>query len=123
MKIINSVLLCITIFLLITTVIGCGQVQQYGQVISKNKITEISDILIKPGSYEGKTVTIEGKIITECPTGCWFDLKDESGVIYVDLNPSGFAIPQKTGHKVTVQGKVERKNERIVIIGKGVETR
>ncbi|MBL7129933.1 MAG: DUF4920 domain-containing protein [Candidatus Omnitrophica bacterium] len=123
MKIINSVLLCITIFLLITAVIGCGQVQQYGQTISKNKITEISKILTKPGSYEGKTVTIEGKIITECPTGCWFDLKDESGVIYVDLKPSGFAIPQKTGHKVTVQGEVEKKNEKIVIIGKGVEIR
>ena len=123
MKIINSVLLCIPVFLLITVAIGCGRVEQYGEVVSKNKITEISDILTKPGSYEGETVTIEGKIITECPTGCWFDLKDERGIIYVDLNPSGFAIPQKTGHKVTVQGGVERKNGKTVIIGKGVEIR
>lgn len=55
------------------------------------------------------------------PSGCWFFLEDETGTIYVDINPSGLSIPPKVGKKVAVEGVPENKNGRISIVGKGVK--
>jgi len=97
--------------------------EKYGQEISNRKITDIRDILANPKAFEGKIVTIEGKIASECSTGCWFYLKVGSGnlTMYVDTEKSGFAIPQKTGKKVLVEGKVIVKETGPMISGKGVE--
>jgi uncharacterized protein YdeI (BOF family) len=102
---------------------GCGRkkAEKYGQEISDYTLTKVDAILKEAGNFDGKTVTIEGKIIRECPTGCWFNLKDQAGEIYVDLNPSAFAIPQKVGKNVTVEGKVSVRNNQPMIIGTGVE--
>jgi uncharacterized protein YdeI (BOF family) len=102
---------------------GCGRkgADAYGQEISERNVTKLNAILAQPDNFEGKTVTVEGKIIQECPTGCWFDIKDEAGMIHVDIKPSGFAIPQKVGKTVKVEGQVSVKNNKPVLIGKGVE--
>ena len=98
---------------------------KYGEEISNRKVTAIKDILADPKSYEGKLVTIEGKIANECSTGCWFYVKVAEGnaVIYVDTGNSGFAIPQYIGKKVLVEGKVVLKKAGPMIQGKGVEVR
>jgi len=97
--------------------------EKYGQAISNRKVTAIKDILANPKVYDGKTVTIEGKIANECETGCWFYVKVAQGnaVMYVDIEPAGFAIPQKVGRKVLVEGKVVIKKTGPMILGKGVE--
>jgi len=102
---------------------GCGKKEagNYGQEISNRSATRVGAILTEPSNFDGKTVTVEGKIIRECPTGCWFEVKDEAGIIYVDINPSGFAIPQKVGKGVTVEGKVLLRNNQPMIVGTGVE--
>jgi uncharacterized protein YdeI (BOF family) len=102
---------------------SCGRKEpkQHGQQIGNRDFTQVNSILKEPGNFDGKTVTIQGNIIRECPTGCWFEVKDEAGVIYVDLKPSGFAIPQKTGKTVTVEGKVKVRDNQPIIIGTGVE--
>jgi RecJ-like exonuclease len=104
----------------IGSVSGCGSGEKFGKEITETKVTKIEDILAEPDKYIGKTVKIEGKIIQECPSGCWFYLKDQTGTIYVDLKPSGLAIPQSVGKKVAAEGKV-KSSERLEIIGKGVE--
>lgn len=121
MKTLNRIFLYSVIFFLIVIIAGCSKIENYGKAVSEADATEISDILSNPKNYEGKTVKVEGKIITECPTGCWFDLKDETGAIYIDINDSGFAIPQKTGHRAIAEGKVKTKNGKVQIMGKGVE--
>jgi len=101
---------------------GCrDRAEQYGGKISDPNVTEAKAILSEPDAFEGKTVTIEGKIVRECPTGCWFDVEDGAAIIHVDINPSGFAIPQKVGKMVTVEGKISVQNKRPVLVGKGVE--
>ena len=97
--------------------------EKYGQEISNRKLTAIKDILGNPKAYEGKPVTIEGKIANECPSGCWFYIKVAQGnvVIYVDIGKSGFAIPQHVGKEVLVEGAVVIKESGPMIQGKGVE--
>jgi uncharacterized protein YdeI (BOF family) len=102
---------------------GCGKKnpEQHGQQISNRNATRVNEILKEPGNFDGKTVTIQGNIIRECPAGCWLEVKDEAGIIYVDLKPSGFAIPQETGKTAMVEGKVKVRDNQPIIIGTGVE--
>jgi len=123
MKTYHNILL-ITLFLgIVFTLSGCGKKkpEQYGQQISNRDSTQINAVLKEPEAFSGKTVTIQGRIIRECPTGCWFEVKENSGILYVDLNPSGFAIPQKVGKTATVEGKVSVRNNQPMIVGTGVE--
>jgi hypothetical protein len=108
---------------LILTLSSCGKKkpEQYGQQISNHNTAQVSAILKEPKTFSGKTVTIEGKIIRECPTGCWFDIKNQAAVIHVDIKPSGFAIPQKVGKEVIVEGNVSLRDGQLTLIGKGVE--
>jgi uncharacterized protein YdeI (BOF family) len=85
------------------------------------KIVKIDEVLGGPESYEGQAVVVEGKIISECPAGCWFTLNDNTGTIYVDLAPSNLVIPQKRGAFARVYGQVVRKGSDTYLIGKKVE--
>jgi hypothetical protein len=85
------------------------------------KILKIGDILEEPESYGGQAVIVAGKIVSECPAGCWFTLNDGTGTIYVNLAPSNLVIPQKRGAFATVYGKVVGKGSDAYIIGTKVE--
>ena len=120
----------IGVMLIITFVIlsisGCSgnssnNSESYGVNITEKGVVSTKDILSNPDKYLGQTLRLEGTIVRECPSGCWFYLEDETGTIYVDINPSGLSIPPKVGKKVVVEGVPENKNGRISINGKGVE--
>jgi uncharacterized protein YdeI (BOF family) len=81
----------------------------------------IGSILESGDVYSGKDVIVEGKIVNECGAGCWFNLQDDTGVIYVDLAPNNMYIPQKVGSKATVHGVVAERNGVVYIIGNKVE--
>lgn len=53
-------------------------------------------------------VTLRGTVIEKCPVaGCWFRLRDGTGIIKVDTKTAGFVVvdvPLET--QVTVSGKV-----------------
>jgi hypothetical protein len=85
------------------------------------KILKIGDILESPEGYGGQAVIVEGKIVSECPAGCWFTLNDGTGTIYIDLAPSNLVIPQKRGAFATVYGQVIRKGSDTYLIGTKVE--
>lgn len=120
---ISHIWLAILVLGVMLLLYGCGsrRPQEYGQEISNRTITKLDSILKTPGNFDGKTVTVQGRIVRECPTGCWFEVKDQAGIIYVDLNPSGFAIPQKVGKKVVVEGKVLIRSNQPMLVGTGVE--
>ena len=116
----------VIVLFIIFSLTGCNSnssnnSEKYGVDITKKEVTNIKDILANPDKYFDQTVRLEGKIVRECPTGCWFFLEDETGTIYVDINPSGLSIPPKVGKKVVVEGVPTNKNGGIIIIGKGVE--
>lgn len=114
------------ILLVILGVSGCSgnssnNSERYGVDITEKEVTSVKDIYTNPNKYLDQTIRLEGKIVRECGSGCWFFLEDETGTIYVDINPSGLSIPPKVGKKVVVEGVPENKNGRISINGKGVE--
>jgi uncharacterized protein YdeI (BOF family) len=87
----------------------------------KGEEVKIIDILQNATIYEGKMVIIEGTIETECPSGCWFIVNDDTASIYVDILPSNFVIPQKRGEDAKVYGNVAIKDGDPMIIGKIVK--
>ncbi len=114
------------ILLVILSVSGCSgngsnKSERYGVDITEKKVTSVKDIYTSPNEYLNQTVRLEGKIVRECSSGCWFFLEDKTGTIYVDINPSGLSIPPKVGKKVVVEGVPENKSGRMTINGKGVE--
>ncbi len=100
---------------------GCGKPVLYGAASTVADITSAADILSNPEDFEGKSVKVEGRIVTECPSGCWFEIEEGNARLYVDIAPSGLAIPQKVGSKVTVEGAVTVEDNKAKLIGRGVE--
>jgi hypothetical protein len=101
---------------------GCkSKPKTFGGAITDKTLTSIRSIVMKPADYNDKIITIEGKIIDECPAGGWFDLQQDSAVLYVNLHPTGFAIPQKVGSVVTVQGTLKVEDSKPTLVGSGVE--
>lgn len=55
-----------------------------------------------------KAVTLRGEMTEKCPVaGCWFMLKDHTGIVRVDTKSSGFVVSEVPLHStVTVTGTV-----------------
>jgi len=58
----------------------------------------------------GKSLAVEGEIVQQCPsTGCWFRVKDETGELFVDLNPAGLRLKSKrVGQQARVAGRLAK---------------
>lgn len=117
-KIFFVVLLCIFSALMLA---GCGT-NKFGTGIDPAAAkVSIKDVYLTP-ALEGKTVTIEGKIATQCTSnGCWFILVDTTGQIFVNLAPNNFTLPPNQGKQVKVTGKVASSPNGMQIIASGVE--
>ena len=65
---------------------------------------------------------LNGVMIEKCPTaGCWFRLRDSTGVIKVDTKSAGFVVvnvPLDT--KITVAGKVVADGQDVQIEATGI---
>jgi hypothetical protein len=127
----------VTIMLISTLLaVGCSQTTAATDTSSTNqyiqnqasatedqllKLEKIGDILSRPEFFEGHELILEGKIASECGSGCWFTLDDGTGIIYVDLAPSNLVIPQKRGAFARVYGKVTIKGSDTFLVGTKVE--
>ena len=87
----------------------------------KNEAVKIQDIVKNESAFDNKYIVIEGKIDSECASGCWFIVDDETAQLYVNINPSNFVIPQKRGSNVKVYGKITTSSGDPAMIGKIVE--
>lgn len=84
-------------------------------------LVKISDILQNYKTYDGKMVIVQGKIVSECGSGCWFTLKEGNAIIYIDLAPNNIVIPQKRGSDARVTAKVVSEGSDVFLIGSKVE--
>ncbi len=75
----------------------------------------IGEILEQPDTYAGQNVTFTGTISSECGSGCWFIIGDDTGEIYVNIRPNNFTIPPAMGKEATVTGKVQKKDDTYLV--------
>lgn len=93
----------------LTLVAGCGgsRAEVWGRAVPGDvPAATIAQILAEPETFNGRLVETEGRIVRECPSGCWFWLRDEGGEFYITTHQSNFAIPQLVGKKLRVYGHV-----------------
>ena len=121
MKISKFVSLAVLVAIVIINIAGCSRNKKFGEEITTIETTKIKDILANSGQYDSQTVKVEGKIIQECPAGGWFYLQEGTSIIYINLHPTGFAIPQSVGKHAVAEGKLRSKEGGLEIVGKGVE--
>jgi len=117
----RSNLILFAIFIAMFAITGCKKSETFGNPIMTKSVTKIGEILANPAAYEGKTVRVEGEIVDECPGGHWCDIKDETGMIYVEF--SGFTLPQKLRAKVAIEGTVMTREAKTMLHGMGVEAK
>ncbi len=83
--------------------------ENFGDMPGENPaITAVGTVILNPQKYLDKEVTVEGVIASECPTGGWINIRDNSGSI-IHFNMHGTTvgpIPQRVGRKVIAKGMV-----------------
>ena len=100
---------------------GCQKpAGDFGAALGTGEIIPIADIVGNPAAYEGQVVKVQGEITQECPTGCWFYLKENAASVMINLHPLNFAIPQAVGQTAIVEGTVKREGVQVEIVGTGV---
>jgi RecJ-like exonuclease len=113
------------VIILIVIIAGCAEkTKVYGQSISNSPVITIKELQDKKKDYSGKAVKIEGKITDVCQDmGCWFNVNDGTGIMYVDLEMGrNFVIPKNSANQtVVVEGKLKYDNGSLSIIGSGVK--
>jgi uncharacterized protein YdeI (BOF family) len=113
-----------TALIAVVVLVGCGPAaakSQYGKAIPVDMaVTTAREIIANPRAFEGKDVVVSGKITSECPSGGWVWLKDNTGEIYVNMHPTNVFIPQKVGSTVKALGKVVLEQGRPQVVGYGL---
>ena len=99
---------------------GCGKSK--GVVLGKEPRGAAQTVLAVRAGTAPTQFTLSGVMIEKCPTaGCWFRLRDSTGIIKVDTKSAGFVVvnvPLET--KVTVAGKVEPEGNDVQIEATGI---
>jgi uncharacterized protein YdeI (BOF family) len=94
-------------FVLTIGLTGCGRGQETtrgvfpagGSIVTTQEVSKATS---------ARQVTLRGEMIEKCPVaGCWFKLRDGSGVVRVDTKAAGFVVSDVPLHtQITVRGKI-----------------
>ncbi|MGC4044212.1 MAG: hypothetical protein QM758_10475 [Armatimonas sp.] len=96
--------------------LGCGKPEPH--VLGKElpAAPPISVATLKTATVP---VSLAGTIVEKCPTaGCWFRLKDSTGIVKIQLANAGFTVtdvPQ--GSPVTVFGSYDKESGEVEATG------
>ena len=95
---------------LITNMIFSSEGPQYGDEITLEEKTSISDILSNPAEFEGKKVLVEGTVVGVCEKrGCWIELSSDKEFesIRIKVNDGEIVFPMEAkGKTALVEGEV-----------------
>ncbi|HEX5220084.1 MAG TPA: hypothetical protein VFZ59_11000 [Verrucomicrobiae bacterium] len=103
--------------------LGCGCGKPSGKVLGKAPQGKPDNVLSVKGGITAPQVVLQGVMIEKCPTaGCWFRLRDGTGVIKVDTKLAGFVVVDvPLESKVTVAGKVIADGDDVQIEATGIQ--
>ncbi len=102
-----------------------SQPEHYGQPFEGAAEASIDQLVSGQAGNSAGNVRVEGKIVRQCPaTGCWFYLDDGKGnQVKVELGAVVPRLPQKTGRRAVVEGRLVLMGDEPVLAGNGVEFR
>lgn len=106
MKIIYS---AVTLIFFLAGISFAEEGNKYGQELSIENQTEISQILETPEEYEGQKVQVKGQVTGVCKKmGCWIELKDDqNNKMKVKVNDGEIVFPKEAiGKDAVVEGVV-----------------
>ena len=93
---------------------GCGpkQTNVLGKAPESTSTIQVRQLAAKTGSV----VTLQGEMVEKCPVaGCWFMLRDKTGIVRVDTKQAGFVVSEVPLHtRMTVTGTVAAGSESAV---------
>ncbi|KAF5084437.1 hypothetical protein DSECCO2_77980 [anaerobic digester metagenome] len=104
-------------FLLLICITGIAYAETTQQ--SNTSQVQIGTILENPEMYVGQNVIFNGTITSQCGSGCWFIISDDTGELYITLRANNFVIPPAMGKKATVTGQVSEKGN-VYVTGSAV---
>lgn len=112
---------CLFVFV-VSVLFASGCSKPRGTVLGKAPEGKpVSILSVRAGTTPPKVV-LEGMMIEKCPTaGCWFRLRDGTGVIKVDTRSAGFVVvnvPLET--RLTVAGKLISDGDDVQIEATGI---
>lgn len=84
---------------------GCHTTQEHTLGTAFTPTTPLP-VLALASRKQATAVIVEGEMIEKCPVaGCWFVVKDRTGVVRVDTKSAGFVVSEVPLHsRVTVAG-------------------
>jgi uncharacterized protein YdeI (BOF family) len=99
---------------------GCHKPQ--GTVLGKAPEGEMRTVLSVKAGNTPPRVTVRGVLVEKCPVaGCWFRLRDGTGVIKVDTKSAGFVVVNvPLESPMTVAGKAVAEGDEVLIEAAGI---
>ena len=85
---------------------GCSA--QHATVLGKEPLTQPTTQVKSLTAGTAGIVTVSGEMVEKCPiAGCWFRLRDKTGIVRVDTKQAGFVVSEVPLHTtMTVSGTV-----------------
>jgi hypothetical protein len=95
------------------TATSSEDVVKRGAALSSTETVRAAQVMENPKSFEGKNLTVEGKIARVCQEkGCWMELTEKEGDpgMRITFKDYAFFVPTDSqGKKVKAEGKLELK--------------
>lgn len=93
----------------------------YGS-IGDSQVQKVTMSQVWEGLETGdKIVMIEGKIVSECPLGTWFNLECEKCEIQVKLDNASIVLPKRLNREAKVYGVIRRFGKGFYLEGYQIE--
>ena len=98
-------------------------VENSSPALLEEKTTDHQKISALTEALVGKSVVIQGEIVRQCPaSGCWFQVKDETGELFVDLNASEIRLTDPVvGQQAEVSGRLVKLGGELQLEAKHVD--
>ena len=97
--------------LLATPSLAVGECTSYGEGVSLESTTQITDILAAPSEWAGKAVRVEGEVREVCAmAGCWMEIAagEDSAALRVKVEDGVIVFPVSArGKRAAAEGVVE----------------
>ena len=110
----------VAISLLLALLTGCNKPAT--TVLGQAPTGQPQTIMAARASHGSNIVVLQGVLIEKCPVaGCWFRLRDQSGVIKVDTKTSGFVVTSvPLDSRLTVAGKMITQGDEATLEATGL---